>query len=52
MDRLEAITLIRKQVGENILRAQDQLTKQTHFKPYALGDLLWLDARNLRTSYP
>jgi hypothetical protein len=52
MNRLEAIKLIRKQVEENILRAQDQLIKQTHFKPYALGDLLWLDARNLRTSYP
>jgi hypothetical protein len=49
---LEAMKLISKQVEENILCTQDQLIKQTHFKPYTFRDLLWLDARNLCTTYP
>ena len=28
------------------------MIKQTHFKPYALHDLVWLNATNLRTTHP
>jgi hypothetical protein len=51
-ERLKGVTLIRKQVAEAIERAQKQLIKQNHFRPYQKDDRVWLDATNLRTTYP
>jgi hypothetical protein len=51
-DWLQAVSTICQQVLENIEWAQKQLIKQKHFKPYQLGDQVWLDATNLHTTYP
>ena len=32
--------------------AQDLLTKTNNFKPYALGQRVWLEATNLKTTHP
>src|SRR6267142_2030122 len=51
-DRLEAIKLIRREAQSHMTHAQELLTKTNQFQPYTLGQKVWLEATNLKTSHP
>jgi hypothetical protein len=51
-DRLSAIKVIRREAQSHIKYAQDLLIKTNTFKPYTLGQRVWLEATNLRTTHP
>jgi len=50
-DRLEAIKLIRREAQSHMTHAQKLLTKTNQFQPYTLGQKVWLEATNLKTSH-
>ena len=50
-DRLEAIKLIRREAQSHMTHAQELLTKTNRFQPYTLGQKVWLEATNLKTSH-
>jgi hypothetical protein len=51
-DRLSAIKVIRREAQSHMKHAQDLLIKTNTFKPYILGQRVWLEATNLRTTHP
>jgi phosphohistidine phosphatase SixA len=51
-DRLSAIKVIRREAQSHMKHAQDLLIKTNVFKPYTLGQRVWLEATNLRTTHP
>jgi len=50
--RLMTLKDKRRHTWEAVLTAQKLLTKHTHFVPFALGQKVWLEAKNLRTTHP
>jgi hypothetical protein len=51
-DRLSAIKVIRREAQSYMKHAQDLLIKTNAFKPYVLGQRVWLEVTNLRTTHP
>ena len=53
-DRLTKIQEIRKAAWQAITNAQELITKKQKeaYQPYNLGDLVWLEATNLKTTHP
>ena len=42
----------RLQAQEAMIRAQQGWVKEAHYKPYAKGERVWLEGKNLRMSHP
>ena len=42
----------RLQAQEAMIRAQQGWVKEARYKPYAKGERVWLEGKNLRTSHP
>jgi hypothetical protein len=51
-DRLSAIKVIRREAQSHMKHTQDLLIMTNAFKPYTLGQRVWLEATNLRTTHP
>ena len=49
--RLQQLKQARKEAEEALQKATD-LTLPTRFKPYQIGDKVWLEGRNLTTTHP
>jgi hypothetical protein len=50
--RKEQLAQLRKRAHDAILHSQMMMIKDLIFKAYQIGDLIWLDARNLKTTHP
>jgi hypothetical protein len=50
--RKETILAVRQKAYDMILHSQMLLIKDTQFCPYKIGDQVWLNATNLKTTHP
>ena len=50
--RQEKLESLRKRANNAILHSQMMMIKDTTFKSYQEGNLVWLDVKNLKTTYP
>jgi len=51
--RKEQLWEVRKQAQESMMQAQQSWAKEKRpYKPYAKGEKVWLEGKNLRTSHP
>ena len=52
MNCLECIKQIHQEVELNIKHAQELAIKGSKFKPFIMGQNMWLDSKNLKTTHP